>query len=493
MLKHFLVLVLTSLPALALAQSSAPVACEDLAGQDLTALPEAPTRITSATIVAAIDDTPEYCAVTGYVAPQIQFEVRLPTDGWNGNYFQTGCGGFCGVIPIESCAPALARNYAVAAENSGHTGANAFDALWAYGDRQAEIDFAHRSPYAVSVAAKELIRLFYGQPAEHAYFQGCSTGGRQALMMAQRYPEAFDGIVAGSPALLQNYLATIAQGYLERVNRDAQGQLILPVDKLSLLSDAVMAACDETDGRADGVIDDPMSCSFEPATLECAAGQDPATCLTSPQVAVVEAFYAGAPDENGDPLFAGLARGSELGWGLFNFSIGTDERMSGSGIYATQVLRYLAFDEDPGPSYSLDDFDYGDPAARAELEPMARLYNSDDPDMTTFRDRGGKLILYHGFADPLITPIETINYYTEAAELGGGIDATQEWFRLFMLPGVYHCRGGPGSDQVDWLTAIEQWVEQDTSPGRIVARKIEDGAVAQERILLPYPALPVSE
>lgn len=493
MLKYLLASVLTLFPALVAAQSTASLSCEDLANQDLTALAGAPTNVTSAAIVAATGDVPAYCAVKGYVAPQIGFEVRLPMSDWNGKYFQTGCGGFCGVIPIESCAPALARNYAVAAENAGHTGANAFDALWALGDRQAEIDFGHRSPHVVSIAAKELIRLFYGQPADVSYFQGCSTGGRQALMMAQRYPQDFDGIVAGSPALLQNYLATIAQGYLERVNRDESGNVILPVEKLPLLNDAVMAACDDKDGRADDVIDNPMTCEFDPATLECTAGQDPADCLTAAQVAVVDAFYTGAPDENGVPLFAGLARGSELGWGLYNFSIGTDDRMSGSGIYATQVLKYLAFEEDPDASFTLADFDYQSAAAREKLEPMARIYNADDPDMTAFRDNGGKLLMHHGFADPLITPIETINYYEDAAAIGGGLSATQEWFRLFMLPGVYHCGGGPGSDEVDWLTVIEQWVEQDDPPDQVTARKVEDGVTTQQRTLLPYPGLPAAD
>jgi feruloyl esterase len=309
-------------------------------------------------------------------------------------------------------------------------------------------------------------------------------------MMAQRFPEAFDGIVAGNPALLQNYLATIAQGYLEKVNRDVDGKIILPVDKLPLLNEAVMAACDAKDGRTDGVIDDPASCSFDPEVLTCAEGQEVTQCLSRAQISVVNAFYDGAPDENGEPLFAGLARGSELGWGVFNFSIGTDDRMSGSGQYATQVLKYLAFETDPDPSFSLADFDHQDPENRVKLEYMARIYNADDPDLSAFQAAGGKLIVYHGLADPLITPFETINYYEKSAGMSGGIGATQDFFRLFMLPGVYHCRGGPGSDQVDWLTAIRSWVENDVAPDQITARKLEEAQVTQERILYPYPKLP---
>ncbi len=191
------------------AQASQPVmACADLVGQALAGLRGAPTSVTSATVVPASGTTPEYCDVKGYVASQIQFEVRLPTGTWNGRYFQTGCGGFCGYVPISSCATALDRNFAVAAENSGHVGS---DALWAYNNRRLEIDWGYRSPHVVSIAAKALIHRFYGETPRYSYFQGCSTGGRQALMEAQRFPHDFDGIIGGDPANRQNYLAPLAK------------------------------------------------------------------------------------------------------------------------------------------------------------------------------------------------------------------------------------------------------------------------------------------
>jgi hypothetical protein len=460
------------------------MACTALAGQDFAAVPGAPTSITGAAVVPASGGTPEYCRVTGYVAPQIQFELRLPTTTWNGRYFQTGCGGFCGVIPIAGCAQALDADFAVAAENSGHVGG---DALWAYDDRPLEIDWGYRSPHVVSIAAKAVIARFYGRGPAYSYFQGCSTGGRQALMEAQRFPHDFDGIIAGDPANRQNYLAPIAQGWVERANRDANGHLILTSDKLPLLNRAVLSDCDGLDGHADGVLDDPRACAFDPGSLECAPGQAPAECLTPAQVAVVRKIYAGPTDRHGRSLFPGLPRGSELGWA--GIDIGSDTSLSGAGNFALQVLRYLAFKRDPGPSYQLTDFDFDrDPP---KLRYMARIFNSDDPDMRAFRNAGGKLILYHGFADPLITPYSTIDYYRDAAAVSGGLAATQRWFRLFLLPGVYHCAGGPGADTVDWLTAIRQWVEDGRAPATTTARKLSGGQVTQTRVLQPFPAPPL--
>lgn len=457
--------------------------CASLATHDFTTLRDAPTSITSAKTVAASAGTPAYCDVTGYIAPQIQFEVRLPTATWNGRYFQTGCGGFCGIVPISSCGQALNANFAVGAENTGHVGS---DGLWAYNNRPAEIDFGYRSPHVLSIAAKALIDVYYGQQPAYSYFQGCSTGGRQALSEAERYPTDFNGIVAGDPAMRQNYLAPIAQGWVERVNRDRNGHLILTTDKLPLLHDAVLATCDALDGRTDGVLDDPTRCHFDPGTLTCTSGQDPTTCLTPAQVAVVRDFYGGPRTSGGKVLMAGLPFGSELGWA--GIDIGTETSLSGAGNFATQVLRYLAFKKDPGPTYTIQDFNMN--TGFAKLRYMARIYNADNPDLRAFRAAGGKLILYHGGADPLISPASSTQFYDDAVKIGGGLTATQRWFRMFLLPGVYHCAGGPGADQVDWLSDIQNWVENGQAPDTITATKVVNGTVTLTRVLRPYPAPP---
>ncbi|GIW08956.1 MAG: feruloyl esterase [Dehalococcoidia bacterium] len=384
---------------------AAVIECAALTSYDFSALPEAPTRILSATLQPASEGFSEYCSVKGYVAPQVQFEIRLPTRDWNGKYFQAGCGGFCGSIPIGACDEALRRGYAVAAENSGHVG-GITDALWALDSPALEIDWGFRSVHVVAVAAKAVIARFYGQPARFAYFQGCSTGGRQGLMEAQRFPDDFDGIIAGAPANRQNFLAPLAQAYLERVNRDATRRVILGTEKLPLISAAVYAACDGLDGLVDGQIDDPRQCPFNPEVLRCPDGLPGATCLSSAQVEVLHRFYDSPRDSRGNALYpGGLPRGSEVGWGLGNLVIGTDERLSGAGTFANQVLKYLAFRKDPPPDYDLYQFDFDTDPPR--LREMAQVYNADDPNLAAFRGRGGRLILWHGWADPLITPYGT--------------------------------------------------------------------------------------
>ena len=427
------------------------MSCADLASHDLTGLRDAPTSITATTPVAATGSTPAYCDVTGYVAPQIQFEVRLPLTTWNGRYYQTGCGGFCGVVPISSCGQALDRNFAVGAENTGHVGT---DGLWAYHNRPAEIDWGYRSPHVVSIAAKALIKVFYGKSPAYSYFQGCSTGGRQALSEAQRFPHDFDGIIAGDPANRQNYLAPIAQGWVEPVNRDRRGNLILPKDKLPLLHDAVLSKCDALDGREDGVLDNPSRCTFDPGSLRCRRGEERSGCLTSAQVRVVRDFYSGPRNSHGRILMRGLPLGSELGWGIYD--IGTDTSLSGAGNFATQVLRYLAFRRDPGPSYQISDFSLDHDIRK--LHYMARIYNADNPDLRRFRAGGGRLILYHGFADPLISPYSTINYYRAAARLGRGLARTQRWVRLFMLPGFITAQEGRAPTRsTGWTISPTGW------------------------------------
>lgn len=460
------------------------VSCTSLTADDLSTLKDAPTSITSAKQVAATSTTPAYCDILGYVAPQIQFEVRLPLTTWNGDFFQTGCGGFCGSVPISSCNASLSSNFAVAAENSGHVGS---DGLWAYNNRPAEIDFGYRSPHVVALAAKALIKQFYGRGPAYSYYDGCSTGGRQALSEAQRYPTDFNGIVAGDPAMQQNYLAPIAQGWVERVNRDNKGNLILTDSQLPLIHNAVLAACDGLDGHMDGVLDNPAQCHFNVATLTCKKGEDPTQCLTAAQVKVAEDFYSGPKNSRGQVLMPGLPLGSELGWA--GIDIGTDTTLSGAGNFATQVLRYLAFKNDPGPTYNITDFNLDKDIPK--LDYMANIFNATNPDLKAFKAAGGKLILYHGGADPLISPQDSINYFNDVQKVMGGTSKTSSFFRFFVLPGVFHCTGGAGADTVNWMSYIQSWVEDGTAPASITATKVTGGTVTMTRILRPFPQSPL--
>ncbi|OFE18724.1 hypothetical protein BA895_00545 [Humibacillus sp. DSM 29435] len=440
-------------------------------------------RVTAATTVPATGTDAALCELSGTISPSIHFTLRLPTEAWNGRYFQTGCGGFCGAVPIASCGQALSRGFAVAAEDTGHVGGSG-DGTWALNNRPGEIDFGYRSPHVTAQAGKALTKRFYGTQPAYSYFQGCSTGGRQALSEAQRYPHDFDGIVAGAPALYQNYLATLSQGYLETVNRRSDGTVILTQAKARVLSAAVLARCDGKDGRLDGVVTNPDRCTVDPAVVKCASGTDEPTCLTGEQVRVARAFYAPPVDSRGRTVYpAGLARGSEAGWP--GYSIGTDTALSGGGNYAQEVLRYLAFRSDPGLTYNLFDFD---PARDAKkLDYMARIYNADNTNLQPFERAGGKLMIYHGWADPLITPGGTVDYVRDVMARAGGHAQTKGFMRLFLLPGVYHCTGGPGEDTVDWLTDIQQWVEKGKAPKRVIATKrAADGSVTSTRVVREY-------
>jgi len=463
-------------------KAAAPaLGCDQMVGQEASVTGDV-ARVGTAVAVAASGTTSAYCEVQGTIGA-IRFTMRLPLGDWNGRYFQTGCGGFCGAVPIASCGQALTRGFAVAAEDTGHVGTQG-NGIWAYNNRPAEIDFGYRSPHLMAQAGKELTARFYGQAPAFSYFQGCSTGGRQALSEAQRYPDDFDGIIAGAPALYQNYLAPLSQGHLETVNRRDDGTVILTQAKARVLAAAVLARCDAADGKVDGVVGNPDACTVDPAVIQCPGDTDAADCLTAEQVRVARAFYAPPVDDRGRLLYpAGMARGSEAGWP--GASIGTDTTLSGGGNYAQEVLRYLAFPVDPGPDYSLFDFDPTRDARK--LTAMAQVYNADNPNLRRFDNSGGKLIIYHGWADPLITPGGTVNYVREAMARSGGREVTQDFMRLFLLPGVYHCSGGPGEDTVDWLTQIQKWVEQEQAPATVTASKVaRDGTVTSTRVVPEY-------
>ncbi len=442
-------------------------ACTALRFQDFTGIPDAPTAITGAEIVAPADGLPEYCRITGIIAPTINFELRLPTQTWNEKFLMQGCGGMCGIINMAAAEDALARNYAVVNQDMGHTG-QPFNAIWAYNNLQGEIDFGYRSTHVTAVAAKVLVEAYYGKAPDYSYFKGCSTGGRQALVQAQRFPWDFDGIVAGAPVLNE-----IGDGMLHliwsgRANLDEDGNPILTPDKLPLIRQSVLTACDANDGVEDGVIQDPRACDWQPAALQC-LGPERDNCLTTEQIGAVERIYAGAHDSQGNRLFpGGMSKGSEYEWAPAFVAADQNGKsalpavLNPTGMIG-QFARYLAFWADgdqPGSDPLTFDFNR-DPPRLALTE---ALYNAQNPDLRKFRDAGNKLILYHGWDDLEIPPGLSIDYYDTAVNTMGGLDATQELFRLFMIPSMAHCRRGAGADALDYITAIEQWVEDGAAP-----------------------------
>ena len=453
--------------------------CEALIQNDFAAIPDAPTALFSAQVVPATAQTPQYCEVKGYITPQIQFEVRLPTQNWNHRYLQVGCGGYCGSLRASpECIAALNQNFAVAFDNSGHVGGGigAASALWGLDQPQLRIDFGYRSEHVMSIAAKAIATAFYGEGPRYSYFQGCSNGGRQALMEAQRYPNDFDGIIAGAPAAIQAPLNGEYETWNAIANLDPQGNPILPAEKLRPIHQAAIADCDGKDGLVDGQITDPRVCTFKPQSLRCSNDGDRANCLTTAQIAVVDKLYTGPVDREGRRLYPGSQTiGSELAWA--GSSIGTNGMPPFAAQISNSYLKYLAFPESPPPSFSYRDWEFT-AVGFDRLRPLGKVYNATNPNLKGFRDRGGKLILYHGWADPAIPPQGTIAYYQAVQDTMGGLANVQQFARLFMLPGVYHCQGGTGPSRVDWLAPLVAWVEQGTPPTKIVASQTGDDSVS---------------
>lgn len=445
-----------------------PLSCSALVFEDFSRVPDAPTQITAASITQSSGKMPQFCRVEGYIAPTIGFEIRIPQETWNGKLLMQGCGGFCGTTAmIAQCDDAVARGYACVSTDLGHK-STPIDGKWAYNNPQGEIDFYYRATHATAQAAKAIVTKAMGADIERSYFRGCSTGGRQGLISAQRFPADFDGIIAAAPAgvspggglhLIWSALA----------NLDDEGEQILPASKIPLLHDAVIQACDGLDGLEDGLIDDPRRCQFDPANMQCRRrpGDD---CFTGPEVAAIRSIYRGATDTNGNPLYRAVPMpGSELNW--VPAYISADDQPSIYYLFGGDFFRYVAFAEDPGPDWVPEQFDF-------DLDPPRMGYNrhinnAANPDLRAFVARGGKLISYQGWSDQSVPPIGVIDYLNEVERFMRDEQPVSDFFRLFMLPGVAHCAGGEGPDRVDALTALETWVETGTAPDQLIAYKLK--------------------
>ena len=486
----------TTTAAPATADTSDPLACETLTGLTL-----ADTTITLAETVPAGPFTPPganqalelpgFCRVVAMTQPAVNFEVWLPTEGWNGKFHTSGNGGMAGSISYSAMATALNRGYAAASTDTGHVrGDGGFDANWALNRPDLIEDFGHRSIHLTAVHGKAISEAFYGDAPNYAYYVGCSKGGQQGMMEAQRYPEDFDGLVVGDPAHMWTSFYASAHLWYALATLDNEDSYI-PPSKVAILGDAVTAACDAIDGIEDGVLDDPRKCQFDPGTLTCAAGQDESTCFTAAQVQAVKDIWSGPTNSAGDVLYPGLVPGGEDGRGGWTSWVTGQQAYAGTHFMAAEdFMRNMVFD-DPEWNFRTWDYERDLPIALAKT---GEALDADDPDLRPLRDRGGKLLVYHGWSDSDISPIGTIDYYEEVMSLIGdgassdeALAATKEFFRLFMVPGMGHCRGGPGPDSFDALTAMERWVEQGVAPDQMVASKMADGEVVRTRPLCTYP------
>ncbi len=491
-----LALALSIVPAVALAEPAtavAPDACAVLAALDFGEAVGARVSL-AGSLEPAAAGLPARCRVTGTIAPAITVEAWLPANDWNGNLLVAGCAGACGSVRVDQMEDAAARGYATATTDAGYSDQQYPDGRWAHDNEALENDVGHRAVHVTTVLAKALIVAFYGDRAEHAYFRGCSAGGRQALVAAARYPEDFDGIIAGAP--FHPTLSVPHMIWADRVNTAADGQPILQKAQFELLHRSALAACDSADGQADGIIGDPEHCHFSPDALACAVDESDA-CLNAAQAGAATRIYQGPVHSAGQQLArAGAAAGSELTWE--RQLLGREGKPSFFYETGQNWLRYHAFEPDP-PSDSgplVFDFDK-DPARLAAGAARAGFA----PQLERFAARDGKLIVYHGWADESLQPAHTLDYWDKLERDSGGATDLAKFARLFLLPGVGHCGGGSGAGDVDYLTALERWVEADAAPGMLIAWRTRDsvpvtvrqprfplaGEVQLKRPVFPYP------
>jgi feruloyl esterase len=421
----------------------------------------------------AYANLPAFCRVSATLTPSsdsdIKVELWLPISGWNGKFQAVGNGGWAGTIPYTAIANALSTGYAAAGTDTGHTGGNADFAL---GHPEKLIDLGYRSIHEMTVQSKVILGAFYGSPAKYSYYNGCSQGGRQGLAEAQRYPDDFNGIIAGAAAIDQMRMHGARTALSLAVNKNADS--VIPRTKYAMINTAVLNACDDVDGMKDGVIENPEKCKFDYAKLTCKAG-DAADCLTKGQAESAKAMTSPIKDpKTGKTLFAGhLMLGSELGWATLGGPQPLPLSLSGMRNVALQDKNW-----DPAQMNVTADIERAAQAAGGPME-------THDPNLKPFFDRGGKLLMYHGWSDQQVTPLNSVMYYEEVVKTVGKSQASNS-IRLFMMPGVNHCSGGPGTDIFDKVKVMEEWVEQGKPPSRIIASHSTAGKVDKTRPLCAY-------
>ncbi len=461
-----------------------------LACQELVSLTGYDYSINSARLVSATDDLPEYCEVEGQILPEVAFKLRLPTR-WNQRFLMLGNGGFAGGI---SGNLNLVREFlAVAGTNTGHISPPQLEQAASFAqDRQKLIDFGYRAVHVTSLTAKEIIGLYYDLPLEYSYFSGSSTGGRQGLMSAQRFPDDFDGILVGAP-VVDHVGMVISHAWIAKALRNA------PKD-LRLLAERVYEKCDSVDGLMDGLIDDPRRCAFDPSDdlPACGARADRSECYTESEIRALAAVYEDVVVD-GERLFPAFPVGSEAfvdfsgvgvttGPGWYLWRVGVEKPLFEA--FTETFLRYMAF-ERADPDFDMFTFDFQEDPARMEW--VRPILDATDPDLRRFRDRGGKMLMYFGWADPAANPLMGIEYYERVLEKMG--PSVPEFFRLFMVPGMFHGDVGVGVDRVSWIPELMDWVEEGEAPDRIVGTRsgqtprVGDDPIGRTRPLCPYPQI----
>jgi pimeloyl-ACP methyl ester carboxylesterase len=458
--------------------------CADIRSTNFTHVEDAPAQILDVAAIQAAGDSPAYCRVQGYVLPQVRFEIQLPTSNWNGKLLEVGDGGWGGEMYLFFCSGPLRKGYACIGSDMGHTGASGL-ALWARNNLQAQIDFGYRATHVTALIGKAIVNAYYGKPADKALMYGCSTGGYQGMVEAQRFPWDFDGIVAISPDMGGE--ADVSMRIVWKMQQlvDKSGEPIFRSEDLELLHNAALRACDRSDGLEDGIIGDPVGCRFDPAALSCRGGQRTG-CLTPPQVQAAKNIYAGPSTSQGVRISTrGVFPGSELDW--------NDTKNPSAEV--SQFFKYMLPESDP--NWKIGDFNFDHDYQRMGL---GAVYTDNNADLRSFKAAGAKLIVAQGGNDTLQIPGAIFDYYATVTRIMGGTASTQDFFRLFVIPGMKHCSGGDGAFAVDYLSYLEDWVENHHAPHRIVGAHVEtayllqhsedDGAAIKDRVWLAALKLP---
>jgi feruloyl esterase len=437
--------------------------CHAILSRDFSHLEDAPAELLAATYEPAHAPSPAYCRVAGYVAPQVGFELRLPLSGWNGKFLEVGSGGWGGEMYLFFCEGPLRKGYACIASDMGHRGASS-SGIWALNNPQAQIDFAYRATHVTAVAGKAIVTAFYDTAPVKAMMFGCSTGGYQGMVEAQRFPWDFDGIVAIAPDMNGEADLSMRIVWNTRAFTGDDGKARLTPPELQLLHRAVLAKCDMTDGIKDGIVGNPVGCNFDPGVVECRPGKS-TDCLSADKVAVVRSIYGGPVDSHGVRLSTrGVFPGSELDW------------QASDGGEVAEFFKYMLPGGAAGANWKLRDFDFDRDYRRLGL---GALYTDNNPDLRQFKAAGGKLLVAQGGNDAVEIPGAVIDYYETVTRTMGGPAATQEFFRLFVVPGMKHCSGGSGAFAVDYLGALEGWVEQGSPPDRMIGAHVDSRYLLQ--------------
>jgi feruloyl esterase len=432
---------------------------------------------------------PAFCRVAATVDREVRMELWMPRQ-WNRKLLAAGNGGMAGAILFAPMVKPLQLGYATSNTDTGHQAAANTDGEWALGNYERVVNFGDRATHLMAEADKVILNAFYNAQPAHSYFNGCSQGGHEAMIEAQRYPNDYDGVIAGDPA--NNWTHHYIGGHLWMALA-VDGDGYMPADKVQILGDAVNNQCDALDGIKDGVLNDPRRCKFNPETLLC-KGSDTSKCLTGAQVAAVQKIWSGPRTPEGQQIYPGLVPGGEAGPG------GWAGYISGSGpgkgrhtTVGMAFFKFMVFD-DPNWDFRTfrftasdgfdSDIDYTD-------SKLGALFNAVNPDLSQFKARGGKLIHYHGWSDPDISPLNSINYYESVLKAQGGdvhgLHNTAEFYRLFMVPGMWHCQGGPGATSFDMIEPLDQWADKGIAPEKVIASHITNGVVERTRPLCPYP------